>query len=113
MRARAVCQVTSSGTGQVSNRLAFVTTFQVAVGGCGHGLCVKCAYRLCARGGLALPCCPFCRSTIAAFETAAGMESADAEQPAAAAAETKETAQAGNITAEPAGGVACADAAAA
>lgn len=56
------------------------------MGGCGHGLCVKCAYRLCARGGLALPCCPFCRSTIAAFEiTAAAEESAEAD-PAAAAA---------------------------
>jgi hypothetical protein len=71
---------------------------QVSVGGCGHGLCVKCAYRLCARGGLALPCCPFCRSTIAAFETASAKEAAEqghvpagadsvASGPAAAAAE--------------------------
>lgn len=40
---------------------------EVAVGGCGHALCTRCAYQLCARG-LAAPVCPFCRRAIQRFE---------------------------------------------
>ncbi len=50
-------------------QISRLAQLQVAAGGCGHGLCVRCAYQLCARG-LALPACPFCRATINAFEPA-------------------------------------------
>ena len=40
---------------------------EVAVSGCSHALCGRCAYQLCARG-LAAPVCPFCRGPIQRFE---------------------------------------------
>ena len=39
---------------------------EVAISGCQHSLCRRCAYQLCARG-LATPLCPFCRGTIQHF----------------------------------------------
>lgn len=52
-----------------NSQISRLAQMQVAAGGCGHGLCVRCAYQLCARG-LALPACPFCRATINSFEPA-------------------------------------------
>ncbi|BDA42334.1 probable E3 ubiquitin-protein ligase XBOS32 at N-terminal half [Coccomyxa sp. Obi] len=40
---------------------------EISIGGCGHSLCSRCAYQLCARG-LAAPVCPFCRGVIQQFE---------------------------------------------
>jgi hypothetical protein len=40
---------------------------EVSIGGCGHALCRRCAYQLCARG-LASPICPFCRGAIQQFQ---------------------------------------------
>ena len=42
---------------------------EVAVVVCGHALCGRCAYQLCARG-LTAPACPFCRGTIRSFNAA-------------------------------------------
>lgn len=39
----------------------------VAVAGCRHPLCFRCARRLCAAGDHALPQCPFCRQPIDGF----------------------------------------------
>lgn len=39
---------------------------EVAVAVCGHALCARCAYQLCARG-LTAPVCPFCRGQIQRF----------------------------------------------
>lgn len=39
----------------------------VLVSGCHHGLCVQCAFQLCAKGR-DLPSCPFCRQKIGGFE---------------------------------------------
>eukprot|EP00208_Stichococcus_sp_RCC1054_P006605 CAMPEP_0206136432 /NCGR_PEP_ID=MMETSP1473-20131121/1666_1 /ASSEMBLY_ACC=CAM_ASM_001109 /TAXON_ID=1461547 /ORGANISM="Stichococcus sp, Strain RCC1054" /LENGTH=747 /DNA_ID=CAMNT_0053528967 /DNA_START=387 /DNA_END=2630 /DNA_ORIENTATION=- len=43
------------------------SALQVSIAGCGHGLCLHCAYRLCTRG-LATPACPFCRAPIDIFQ---------------------------------------------
>ncbi|EIE20806.1 hypothetical protein COCSUDRAFT_54237 [Coccomyxa subellipsoidea C-169] len=40
---------------------------EISIAGCGHSLCGRCAYQLCARG-LAAPVCPFCRGVIQQFE---------------------------------------------
>ncbi|KAK9901580.1 hypothetical protein WJX75_003093 [Coccomyxa subellipsoidea] len=42
-------------------------SLEISIGGCGHSLCSRCAYQLCARG-LAAPVCPFCRGVIHQFE---------------------------------------------
>lgn len=48
----------------------------VLVAGCAHGLCIQCAFQLCAKGR-DLPCCPFCRQKIHGFDTAPGTAAAD------------------------------------
>lgn len=42
----------------------------VLISGCHHGLCVQCAFQLCAKGR-DLPSCPFCRQKIGGFEAKA------------------------------------------
>lgn len=42
---------------------------EVAVSGCQHGMCLRCAYMLCTKTA-GMPCCPFCRAPIASFAPA-------------------------------------------
>lgn len=69
--------VTANGSVECENlcTICMDEDVRVSVAGCGHGLCLGCAYQLCSRG-LAQPSCPFCRAPIANFDRQSNQVSA-------------------------------------
>jgi hypothetical protein len=56
--------------------ICFDSTCDVAVAGCGHGICFVCACKMVARS--ADPSCPFCRGPIKEFKQLTGARRAAA-----------------------------------